>query len=84
MWSSIDKDGDFVAKGWVIACDQREVVLYNDLNEDHIGLLILHCLNDILIVISIWKLPLFQTTLDGNSLNALLKSYDENCMLEWM
>jgi hypothetical protein len=33
-------------------------VLDDDLGEDHVGLFILYCLNDILVIMNIWRWPL--------------------------
>ncbi len=77
----VDVEGVFVAKGRIIACDPREVVLDLDLG-DHVGILILYCLNDILVVISIWKWSLSQMIFHGHSLKAFLKSYEDNCIFD--
>jgi hypothetical protein len=61
----VDDVGLFVANGRVIACDPREVVLDNKLGEDHVGVTILYCLNNISMVMTIWKWPLAQTIMDG-------------------
>ncbi len=45
----------FVAREQVIASDPKEVVLDDDLGEDHVGLLNLCCPNDISTIMSIWK-----------------------------
>jgi hypothetical protein len=73
----VDVEGVFVAKGQVIACDPREVVFSDDLG-DHVGILILYCPNDILVVVSIWRWSLSQMIFRGHSLKALLKSYKDN------
>jgi hypothetical protein len=39
---------------------------------------ILYCLNNVLIVMTIWKWLLVQTIVDGYSLRQLLVSYDES------
>lgn len=41
--------------GRVIACDSREAILDNQLSEDHVGVSILYYLNNISIVMMIWK-----------------------------
>jgi hypothetical protein len=48
----------FIRSGRVIACDPREVVLDNQLSEDHVGMSILYYLNNISVVMMIWKWPL--------------------------
>ncbi len=45
--------GLFVVSGRVIACDPREVVLDNQLGEDHVGVSILYCSDNILMVVTI-------------------------------
>jgi hypothetical protein len=77
MECDVDVEGVFVAKGRIIACDPREVVLHDDLG-DHVGIFILYRPNDILVVISIWRWSLSQTIFCGHSLKALLKSYEDN------
>jgi len=39
---------------------------------------ILYCLNNVLVVMTIWKWSLAQTIVDGYSLRQLLIYYDEN------
>ncbi len=56
--------------------------LWSISGEDHVGLNILYFLNNISIVMLIWKWPLSQTILDGYSLNELLKSNDKNHILD--
>jgi hypothetical protein len=74
----VDVEGVFIARGQVIACDLREAMLDDDLGKDHVGILILYCLDDILTVMSIWRWLLSQTIIYGHSLKALLKSYYDN------
>jgi len=68
----------FITSGHVIACDPREAVLDNQLNEDHVGMSILYYLNNISIVMMIWKWLLVQTILDRYSLKQLFVFDDEN------
>jgi hypothetical protein len=68
----VDDVGLFVANGRVIACDPREVALDNKLGEDHVGVSILYCLNNISVVMTIWKWPLAQIIVDGHSLSNFL------------
>jgi hypothetical protein len=35
-----------------------EVVFDDDLGEDHVGFLIFYCLDDVLVVMDIWRWPL--------------------------
>lgn len=48
----------FIRSGRVIACDPREAILDNQLSEDHVGMSILYYLNNISVVMMIWKWPL--------------------------
>jgi hypothetical protein len=61
-----------------MACDPREEVLDNKLGEDHVGVNILYCPNNVLEVMTTSKWPLAQTIMDGYSLRQLLVSYDES------
>jgi hypothetical protein len=70
----VDDVGLFIVSGHVIACDPREAVLDNKLGEDHVGVSILYCLNNVLEVMTTWKWPLAQTIMDGYSLKQLLAS----------
>ncbi len=70
----MDDVGLFIVSGHVIACDPREAVLDNKLGEDHVGVSILYCLNNVLEVMTTWKWPLAQTIMDGYSLKQLLAS----------
>ncbi len=54
----VDVEGVYVDREWIIVCDSREEVLDDDLGEDHVGLFILYCLNDILVIMNIWRWPL--------------------------
>jgi len=74
----VDDVGFFVASGRVIACDLKEVVLDNQLGEDHVKVNILYYPNNISIVMKIWRWSLAQTIVDGYSLKQLLVFYDEN------
>jgi hypothetical protein len=49
----VDDARVFVAIRRVITCDPKEVVLDNQLGEDHFGLRILYCPNDVSIVMTI-------------------------------
>lgn len=69
-WDVVDVEGVFVAKGRIIACDPREAMFDDDLG-DHVGIVILYCPNDILVVMSIWRWLLSQTIFHGHSLKAL-------------
>jgi hypothetical protein len=51
----IDVEIIFVAREQVIASNPKEATLDDDLGKDHVGLLNLFCLNDILTIMSIWK-----------------------------
>ncbi len=53
-------------------------MLGDDLGEDHVGILILYCPDDISIVMSIWWWLLSQTIFHGHSLKAFLKSCNDN------
>jgi hypothetical protein len=68
----------FITSGRVIACDLREAILDNQLSEDHVGVSILYYLNNISIVMMIWKWLLVQTILDKYSLKQLFVFYDES------
>ncbi len=50
----------------------------DDLGEDHVGIFILYCLDDISIIMNIWWWLLSQTISHGHSLKAFLKSYNDN------
>jgi hypothetical protein len=78
MECDVDVEGVFIARGQVIACDPREVMFNDDLCEDHVIIFISYCPCDISTVMNIWRWLLSQTILHGNSLKALLKSYDDN------
>ncbi len=65
-----------------MASNPREAILDDILGDDHIGLTILYYPEDILEVMTIWKWPLTQTTMEGFSLKELLLSYDEIYVLE--
>ncbi len=54
----VDVEGVFIVRGQLIACDPREIVLYDDLGEDRFGSLILYCPNDISTIMNIQKWPL--------------------------
>ncbi len=73
----VDDVGLFIASGHVISCDPKEVVLDNQLGEDHVGVSILYCLNNISMVITIRKWPLAQTIVDRYFIRQLFVSYDE-------
>jgi hypothetical protein len=73
----VDVEGVFIAKGRIIACDPREVVLDDDLG-DHVGNFILYCINYILVIMSIWRWLFSHTIFRGQSLKAFLKSYEDN------
>jgi hypothetical protein len=49
----VDVEGVFITRGQVIACDPREAMLDDDLGEDHVGILISYCPDDILTIMSI-------------------------------
>jgi hypothetical protein len=49
----VDDVGLFVASGYVIVSDPREAILDNQLGEDHVGVNILYCLNNISVVMTI-------------------------------
>lgn len=66
--------GLFIASGHVIACDPRGAILDNKLGEDHLGVSILYCPNNVLKVMTTWKWPLTQTIMDGYSLRQFLVS----------
>ncbi len=74
----MDDVGLFVASGCVIDYDPREVIFDNQLAEDHVGMSILYCLNNVFMVMTIWKWPLVQTIVDGYSMKQLLVFYNEN------
>ncbi len=40
----VDNGGVFFVKDWVVACDLQEVILNDQLEEDHVGLCILYYL----------------------------------------
>jgi hypothetical protein len=74
----VDDVGVYVASGCVIVYDPREALLDNQLGEDHVGVSILYCLNNVLVVMMIWKWPLVQMILNGYPLRQLFMSYNEN------
>jgi hypothetical protein len=49
----MDDVGLFVTSGCVIACNLREVILDNQLGEDHVRVNILYCLNNVSMVMII-------------------------------
>jgi hypothetical protein len=55
----------FIVSECVITCDPRKVVFDDQFGEDHVGLNILYCLNNVSVVMIIWKWSLSQTILDG-------------------
>ncbi len=63
----MDDVGLFVTNGHVIACNLWEVVLDNQLGEDHVGVSILYCPNNVSMVMTIWKWLLAQMIVDGYS-----------------
>jgi hypothetical protein len=65
-----------------MAIYSKEVILDDILGEDHVGLTILYYPQNISGVMTIWKWPLIQTIINGNSLHALLCSYDKNSIHE--
>ncbi len=64
----MDDVGLFVASGHVITCDPREIIIDNQLGEDHIKMNILYRSNNISAIMTIWKWLLAQTIVDGYSL----------------
>ncbi len=77
----MDDVGLFIASSHVIAYDAREVIFDNQLGEDHVKVSILYHLNNISVVMIIWKWSLAQIVVDGYSLRQLLVSYDESNIL---
>ncbi len=75
---TLDDVGLFVTSGHVIACDPREVIVDDLLSEVHVRVSILYYLNNILVVMTIWKWPLAQTIVDGYSLKQFFGFYNEN------
>ncbi len=51
----LDDGGIFIANGHVITYDAKEVVLNNQLNEDHVGVSIFYCPSNVSMVMTIWK-----------------------------
>ncbi len=74
----MDDVGLFIVNGHVIACDPKEAVFDNQLGEDHVGVNILYCPNNISMIMISWKWSLAQTIMDVYSLRQLLVSYNEN------
>ncbi len=60
----------------------RNIFLWSTSGEDHVGVNILSCLNNISIVMLIWKWPFFQTILDRYSLNEIFKPKDKSHILD--
>jgi hypothetical protein len=56
----------------------KGTIVDNLLGEDHVKVNILYCLNNISMVMIIWKWPLVQTIVDGYSLKQLLIFYNES------
>jgi hypothetical protein len=50
--------GKNIVEGKIVACDPKEPVLDDDLGEIDVGVTILNCLKDKLLIMSIWKWPL--------------------------
>ncbi len=74
----MDDVGLFIVSGCVIAYDLKEAIRDNQLGEDHVRMNKLYCLNNVSIVMTIWKWSLVQTIVDGYSLRQLLVSYNES------
>jgi hypothetical protein len=66
----------------VAACDPQEVILDNQLGEDHVGLCILYCPRTMSIVMTIWKWSLVQTILDKYPLRKHLITFNETHILD--
>jgi hypothetical protein len=71
-----------ITEGRIVACDLKELVLDDDLNEINVAVTILSYPNDRSQIMSIWRWPLSQTILDGHFLSSLLIAYDEHHVLE--
>jgi hypothetical protein len=67
----------FLAKGRVVTCDPHEVVLDDQLGEEHVGLCILYCPVIMSKVMTIWKWLLVQIILDGYPFIKHLISFNE-------
>ncbi len=74
----LDDVGVFVASGHVIAYDPRKAIFNNQLGENHVGVNLLYCPSNVLVVMTICKWSLAQTILDGYSFGQVLIFYDEN------
>jgi len=51
----VDYIGVMIVKGWINACDPKELVLDEDLGETDVGVTILNYPHDIAQVMSIWR-----------------------------
>jgi len=78
----LDLEGVFLAKDCVTTSNLRETIMDDILGHDHVDLTMPYCLGNILVVMTIWKWPLAQTTMEGFSLKELLLSYNESYVLE--
>jgi len=70
--------GVFFARGRVMVCDLKEVILDDILGDGHVSLTILNYARNVSIVMTIWKWPFTQTTMEGFLLKEPFFSYDEN------
>jgi hypothetical protein len=61
-----------------MVCDLREVILDDILGDGHVSLTILNYPRNVSIVMTIWKWPLTQTTMEGFLLKETFFSYNEN------
>lgn len=67
----------FISSGLVITCDPKDIVLDNQLGNNHVGFSILYCQSNVSAIMTIWKWPLSYTILDGYTLRKLFISNDE-------
>jgi len=77
-------NGITIAKRWMIACGLRELVLDEDLSENHVIVTIYGIAKSQItnyVHLDIW--PLTQTIFDGHYLWSLFSSYDQHHMLEY-
>jgi hypothetical protein len=77
----VDNDGVFIAKGQMAACDPQEIILDDQLDEDHVELCIWYYPGIVSIVMTIWKWSLAQTILDKYPLRKHIIAFNETHIL---
>jgi hypothetical protein len=65
----VDDVGLFIASGCVTTCNPKEAILDNQLGEDHVGMNISYCSNNVSTIMTIWKWLLAQIIVLHKTLN---------------